>query len=52
METEKQNNSENKKSENKIEAKIVNLFEDMSPHIHDVESYEKLTQPTYKPNNE
>ena len=31
---------------------ITNLFEDMSPHVHDVESYEKLTQPSYKKNNE
>ena len=31
-----------KKSDDSSEEKIVNLCEDMNPHVHDQESYEKM----------
>ncbi len=41
-------NQENPKSsgdtKNVEQSKIVNLCEDMNPHVHNAESYNKLTQ--------
>lgn len=43
MEKNESNKTGNIKPEN-VKPKIVNLCEDMNPHTHNKESYEKLSQ--------
>jgi hypothetical protein len=50
METKNGVKSHNSKEEVKtsVKTKVVNLCEDMNPHIHNEKSYEKLTQDSKK----
>jgi hypothetical protein len=41
-----------KKIDNQIKPKIVNLFEDMNEHIHDEASYQKMRDEKHLKENE